>query len=305
MNLVILPRLLGKSYLIRWHRWYHFLSFFLVLVVPPLALGGYGFYAGFSRGHESMVSAWREDIVLQELRIASARDEAQARLNALGQEMGRLQAQVNRIDALGARLVMMASLDKGEFDFSSVPGTGGADDAGEQGDMIASDIAATMESMQKQIDGRQDQLRVLDELLLSRELGREILPSGSPTTTGWLSSTFGRRNDPFTGKKTFHKGVDFAGKRGSDVIAVAGGVVSIAEKRGDYGYLLEIDHGGRYATRYGHNEKLRVSVGETVHKGQVIAAMGSSGRSTGPHVHFEVWKDGKRVNPGKFVQASR
>ncbi|MCG6867797.1 MAG: M23 family metallopeptidase [Gammaproteobacteria bacterium] len=302
MNLVISPGQIEKSHRIRWRR---FLSLGLLLVVPALVLGGYGFYEGFNRGQQSVVSQWREDIVLQELRIQSARDEAQARLNVLGQEMGRLQAQVNRIDALGTRLVMMASLDKGEFDFSSVPGVGGADEMGEQGDSVTGDIAVAMSTMQKQLDGRQDQLRVLDDLLLSRELSREILPSGSPIRSGWLSSGYGRRNDPFTGKKTFHKGLDFAGKQGSDVIAVAGGVVSIAEKRGDYGYLIEIDHGGRYATRYGHNDKLYVSVGEAVHKGQVIAAIGSSGRSTGPHVHFEVWKDGKRVNPGRFVQASR
>jgi murein DD-endopeptidase MepM/ murein hydrolase activator NlpD len=302
MNLVISPGQIEKSHRICWRR---FLSLGLLLVVPALVLGGYGFYEGFNRGQQSVVSQWREDIVLQELRIQSARDEAQARLNVLGQEMGRLQAQVNRIDALGTRLVMMASLDKGEFDFSSVPGVGGADEMGEQGDSVTGDIAVAMSTMQKQLDGRQDQLRVLDDLLLSRELSREILPSGSPIRSGWLSSGYGRRNDPFTGKKTFHKGLDFAGKQGSDVIAVAGGVVSIAEKRGDYGYLIEIDHGGRYATRYGHNDKLYVSVGEAVHKGQVIAAIGSSGRSTGPHVHFEVWKDGKRVNPGRFVQASR
>jgi len=302
MNLVISSGKFGQC---RDIRWYHFLSLILLVVVPALVLGGYGFYEGFNRGQQSVVSQWREDIVLQELRLQSARDEVQARLNALGQEMGRLQAQVNRIDALGARLVMMASLDKGEFDFSSVPGIGGADEFDEQDDSVAGEIAVALSMLQKQLDGRQDQLRVLDDLLLSRELNREILPSGSPIKSGWLSSAYGRRNDPFTGKKTFHKGVDFAGKQGSDVIAVAGGVVSIAEKRGGYGYLIEIDHGGRYATRYGHNDKLYVSAGEAVHKGQVIAAMGSSGRSTGPHVHFEVWKDGKRVNPGNFVQALR
>lgn len=305
MNLVISPETPARSYLIRRRRWHHFLLFGLALVVPPLALGGYGFYEGFSRGHQSVVDQWREDIVLQELRIQSAREEAQARLNALGQEMGRLQAQVNRIDALGTRLVMMASLDSDEFDFGAPPGLGGVDETGEEVGAVADDISSAMARMQQQLDGRQDQLRVLDELLLSRELSREILPSGSPTRTGWLSSSYGHRNDPFTGKKAFHKGMDFAGSKGSDIIAVAGGVVTVAEKRGNYGYLVEIDHGGRYSTRYGHNQKLHVSVGETVHKGQVIAAMGSSGRSTGPHVHFEVWKDGKRVNPVKFVKASR
>ena len=120
-----------------------------------------------------------------------------------------------------------------------------------------------------------------------------------------MSSGFGTRTDPFTGRHTRHSGVDFPGKRGTDVVAVAAGVVTVASRRGGYGNLVQINHGNGYETRYGHNYKLLVSVGERVHKGQHIAEMGSTGRSTGPHVHFEVHHNGKAVNPAAYIYAAR
>jgi murein DD-endopeptidase MepM/ murein hydrolase activator NlpD len=136
---------------------------------------------------------------------------------------------------------------------------------------------------------------------MSRSLSERVTPSGRPVEEGWLSSRYGKRNDPFTGKQDFHKGLDFAGKKGSEVIAVGDGVVSWAGVKSGYGKLIEINHGNGYATRYGHNQSNLVKIGDTVKKGQQIALMGSTGRSTGPHVHFEVLHDGKAVNPSKFV----
>ena len=130
----------------------------------------------------------------------------------------------------------------------------------------------------------------------------QIHPQGRPVIHGWISSYFGKRTSPFSGKSEMHRGVDFAGKPGTDVIAVAGGVVTKASKNGGYGYLVEIEHGNGYVTRYGHNRELLVQAGEAIKRGQVIAKLGSTGRSTGPHVHFEVIKDGRRIDPMKFVQ---
>jgi murein DD-endopeptidase MepM/ murein hydrolase activator NlpD len=131
------------------------------------------------------------------------------------------------------------------------------------------------------------------------------VPAGRPITSGWLSSYFGIRTDPFTGKKERHKGLDFAGKLGSDVVAVASGVVTWAGRRYGYGNLVEINHGNGYSTRYGHNDKITVKVGDAVKKGQIIAKMGSTGRSTGPHVHFEVLHKGKQVDPMSYIKTAR
>ncbi|UCE89604.1 MAG: M23 family metallopeptidase, partial [Pseudomonadota bacterium] len=136
-------------------------------------------------------------------------------------------------------------------------------------------------------------------------LQAEVMPAGRPVKRGWLSSYFGKRTDPFTGRRVHHAGVDFAGKLGSDVVAVAAGVVTYSGKRYGYGNLVEIDHGNGYSTRYGHNRENLVKVGDTLKKGHLIAKMGSSGRSTGPHVHFEVLLNGRAVNPKKYVHASR
>ncbi|HEY9050177.1 MAG TPA: M23 family metallopeptidase, partial [Gammaproteobacteria bacterium] len=123
-----------------------------------------------------------------------------------------------------------------------------------------------------------------------------------PITRGWISSYYGMRTNPFTGKLQFHKGMDFASKSGSEVQAVAGGVITWSGKRYNYGNMVEVNHGNGYVTRYAHNKENLVKVGDTVKKGQAVASMGSTGRSTGPHVHFEVLKDGRQINPLKFVQ---
>ena len=141
--------------------------------------------------------------------------------------------------------------------------------------------------------------------MTDKEYRRDVAIAGRPITWGWLSSKYGTRVDPISGKKAWHAGVDFAGKDGSDVIAVASGVVTFAGKRSGYGYLVEINHGDGYSTRYAHHKELKVMTGEIVKKGQVVGLMGSSGRSTGPHVHFEVLKNGKHVDPAKYVASRR
>jgi hypothetical protein len=155
---------------------------------------------------------------------------------------------------------------------------------------------------QMQIEDRSRQLDVLEALMMNRRLSSEVRPEGRPVSSGWMSSVYGYRTDPFSGRRDFHPGVDFAGKAGSDVLAVASGVVTWSGKRYNYGHMIEIDHGNGLVTRYGHNQENLVEVGEKVKKGQVIAKMGSSGRSTGPHVHLEVLQDGRKVNPLKYVR---
>lgn len=247
---------------------------------------------------EQELSAQRQD-------IANATQEARDNLDALAQRLGEMQAHVIRLDALGGRLVEMAKLDNGEFDFSQKPAVGGPENAEDVAGFEVPDFLKSLESLANQIEDRNQQLTIMETMIMSRQLQDEVYPAGRPIESGWISSYYGMRTDPFTGRPARHEGVDFAGKKGSNVIAVAAGVVTWAGSRYGYGNLVEVNHGNGYVTRYGHNNEVKVAVGDTVKKGQVLALMGSSGRSTGPHVHFEVLHRGRVVNPLKYIKASR
>ena len=233
---------------------------------------------------------------------------AQSKVDALALRIGRMQSHLLRLDALGERLVEVGNLDKGEFSFAESPAMGGPESVESNADETASALPGLLqelEQLQEKIRNREQQLSLMEDLIMNSNLQETLHPAGMPIAKGWISSYYGMRNDPFTGKRAMHKGMDFAGKEGSAVVAVAAGVVTWAEERDGYGCLIEINHGKGYVTRYGHNKELLVEVGDRVKQGQVIGKMGSSGRSTGPHVHFEVLKDGKTVNPAKYVNIKR
>ncbi len=237
--------------------------------------------------------------------LAQVRDEAQSHLNALAVRMGQMQAQMLRIEALGQRVAQMAKLADSEFDFDEIPARGGPADMADTAPLSSLDFMKALDDLALQIDDRQRQLEVLEQLVSHRELKQEVSPAGRPISEGWLSSYYGKRTDPFSGRQEMHKGMDFAGKMGSEVLATASGVVTWAGKRFGYGLLVEINHGNGLVTRYGHAQELLVEVGDRVERGQKIALMGSSGRSTGPHVHYEILEHGQQVNPTKYVRASR
>jgi murein DD-endopeptidase MepM/ murein hydrolase activator NlpD len=261
------------------------------------------FYTGLHIGEDGIqyVDEMREVVRSQHVDIRELRRRAQADMNALTLRIGQLQGQMLRLNALGERLVSQGDLDDAEFDFATVPAVGGPEDVAEGVAVGFSDILTMLDNLDAEMSDREQKLSVLESLLMNRSLSERVMPAGRPIGEGWLSSRFGKRNDPFTGKQEFHKGLDFAGKKGSGVIAVGDGVVSWSGKRSGYGNLVEITHGNGYVTRYGHNERNLVRVGDTVRKGQQIARMGSTGRSTGPHVHFEVLRNGKAVNPAKYL----
>jgi murein DD-endopeptidase MepM/ murein hydrolase activator NlpD len=245
---------------------------------------------------------WQDNNVHgQQSAIAEVRRSAQADLDALALRLGQMQAQLLRLNALGERLVTQGNLDKDEFDFDAEPAVGGPGSAEATESVSYPDFLSILDELSAGINDREQKLSVLESLLMSRSLSERVKPSGRPVEDGWLSSRYGKRNDPFTGKQEFHKGVDFAGKKGAEVVVVGDGVVTWAGERSGYGNLIEVSHGDGYVTRYGHNQKHLVKVGDTVRKGQQIALMGSTGRSTGPHVHFEVMRDGKTVNPAKYI----
>ena len=272
----------------------------LLIAAAMVLLCVLGFYGGLRLGDGGMAQ-WREMTHEQQLEIDAARKSARMHLNALTLRVGRMQAQMLHLNALGEQLVSQASLDPDEFDFSRPPALGGPRDGSGMQSTDVPDFLSTLKALNAEMGDREQKFSVLESLLMDRSLHERIMPSGRPVRNGWVSSGYGMRTDPFTGKKEFHEGIDFAGKEGSRVLAVADGIVSWAGWRKGYGKMVEITHGNGYATRYAHNEKLLVSVGETVKKGQTIALMGSTGRSTGPHVHFEVVHNDREVNPAKYV----
>lgn len=257
-----------------------------------------GYWYGSTHAAVTELAALEQDISKQKSLINEARQSAETELDALAARLGKMQANVIRLNALGQRLVKVAKLDSKEFDFKNAPSYGGPDET----DSVASiDFDNVVADLDKQLASREEQLDVLEEVIMNRQLRKESKPRGRPIVKGWTSSYYGKRTDPFTGKLAMHKGMDFAGKEGSEIIAVASGVVTWSGERYGYGQLIEINHGNGYTTRYGHNAELLVEVGDSVEKGQTISHMGSTGRSTGPHVHFEVLKNDRQINPSKFV----
>lgn len=274
-------------------------------------------YAGYQLGGAVPVVAvtpsaqlpgLRADLVKQQRLVDQARRRSQSELDSLVMRVVQIQAQMMRIEGLGQRLVGLADLDQEEFNFDQPPAQGGPVEATA---LESSTTTTTTEFMQEldllsvQIKDRERQLIVLEDAFQGHGLFLHGRPAGSPVSEGWLSSFFGVRNDPFTGRAAMHKGLDYAGKAGSPVVAVAAGSVTWSGPRSGYGNLVEIDHGHGFMTRYGHNQQNLVRVGQIVRKGQQIAKIGSSGRSTGPHVHFEVLDDGQQVNPLRYLSANR
>ena len=262
-----------------------------------------GYTLNPSQDNLALIDEWQTDVHRQQVQLNHIREEADADIDALSSRIGLLQAHVMRLDALGRKLVKMARIDKGEFDFENTPALGGPEALTNKG-LDPDELTQAIDQLGFELENREDQLVVLENLVLNENLQKEVQPSGRPIVKGWISSYYGMRTHPLSGRREMHKGVDFAGKLGGPVIAVAKGVVTYAGKRYGYGQVIDIAHGNGYTTRYGHNSRLLVSVGDTVEKGFQIAEIGSSGRSTGPHVHFEVLKNGRVTNPVRFIRAA-
>ncbi len=250
------------------------------------------------------VSEWRERLQTQQAEVESMRRRSAAESEAVGRQLAQMQARLLRMEALGARVTEVAELDEGEFSFDEpAPQGGPVSPALAAPDF--SELKSSMDELAAGLKARESELEILESMLLDRDIQDAKEIAGRPVTWGWMSSKYGQRLDPFTGKSAWHAGVDFAGKDRSDVVAVAGGVVTHAGKRYGYGLMVEITHGDGFVTRYGHHAEILVSVGDVVKPREVIGKMGSSGRSTGPHVHFEVLKNGKHVDPARYVARRR
>jgi murein DD-endopeptidase MepM/ murein hydrolase activator NlpD len=307
MNVILVGRRSGrlKQFDLR-----HPFTIAVAFAIVVLVVGGafaLGMRLGARRGASVPLrdlGGWSAAILQQQAQIQQMRRNFQDKVDALALRVGQMDASVIRLDALGTRLVHMANLDDREFDFGQPPPQGGSGDSPGVPAQVPS-LDAMIDRVQGELASREQQLGVLENLILTRELTKQVVPAGSPVQDGWISSYYGDRPDPFTGFTEFHKGLDIAATSGKRVEAVAAGLVTWAGPSSGYGNMVQIDHGNGLATRYCHNEKLLVSVGQLVHKGQVIALVGSTGRSTGPHLHFEVLKNGAEVNPLPYVGAVR
>ena len=281
------------------------LALMLLVVGGAFSLGlGLGARHG-SSNPINQLGNWSAVLLKQQAQIEDVKRVLQEKVNALAMRVGQMNANVIRVNALGKRLTRMAKLDDGEFDFGNPPALGGSE-SGVDGQPVQIPSLTTMvDDLQSQLSSREQQLGVLENLILTRELNKQVYPEGRPVQDGWISSYFGSRADPFTGYAAVHKGLDFAGPQGTKVMTVAAGLVTFAGERSGFGEMVEINHGNGLATRYCHNEKLLVKQGDMVRKGQDVALMGSTGHSTGPHLHFEVLKNGTQVDPLRFIGEDR
>ncbi|MCH8866227.1 MAG: M23 family metallopeptidase [Proteobacteria bacterium] len=283
------------------------IAFGLAAIISAAGFAGGYWYSSVTGSGVSMteVANLADELEWQRGSIDTIRRSNEDTLDALAIRIAQLNARVIRLDALGRRLTSMADLEDSEFDFDSSPALGGPEERLATGSNVAiPDVVEAMQSLDYQLINREAQLGVLESVLMTQSLKDRVYPQGRPVNAGWISSYFGKRTDPFTGKLANHTGIDFAGKLGSEVFTVADGVVTWSADRYGYGIMVEINHGSGYSTRYAHNSENLVAVGDEVRKGQVVALMGETGRATGPNLHFEVLKNGRRVNPVSFIRAT-
>jgi len=307
MKIIIVDQKHGETRSLVLKGWMRAMLTFCFLGMPVL-LGYYGYQFSVSRSADlytdEVAQAWADRMVEQEAEVQRIREEALAQLQALTLRLANLQARLLRLDALGERLTAISDLDDGEFNFNQVPALGGPELLLEDvnNSFESFDLIQEIDELSLQIEDRQQQLELLENLLSGRQIQSDTFLAGRPVSSGWISSNFGRRIDPFNGNLAWHQGVDFAtGVTGVDVSSVASGVVTFAGERSGYGMLVEVNHGNGYESLYAHNQEVLVNPGDIVKKGQVVALSGNSGRSTGPHVHFEIHKNGRVIDPASYI----
>jgi len=258
---------------------------------------------------------------------AAPADDGQAVLresiDMMATRLGEMQARLLRLDTLGERLARSAGFKPQEFMFDQAPGRGGALPSLSTGrgaaagpavapgpgaaiprELSVGELGQKLDLLSRQVDDRSERLGIIESIVSMDFARRTFVPSGLPVSTGQFSSNFGWRIDPFTGRNTFHDGVDFFAEPGTPIVAAASGVVTVAEFHAQYGNMVEIDHGNDLVTRYAHASLLHVRVGDVVRRGHRIADVGSTGRSTGPHLHFEVRHRGLAQNPNRFLKTT-
>lgn len=294
MNIIFVSNKMAKARTLS--LWQALALLALLLTVPPLLTAA--LILPQPKADEHGVGA------LLPVRLMHAvRDNSQTHLDALAMQLGEIQARVMRLDALSERLAILAGVKEKDLQADAQhPGRGGPMVL--EHSMTESEMRAQMAELILQLEERSDRLGVLEAILLQQNLKKSTIPTGRPVDVGYNSSSFGWRVDPFTGKMALHEGLDFVAETGSPIYAAASGIVSQAGDTPDYGKLVKIDHGSGLETRYAHADRILVKAGDIVEKGQLIAEVGNTGRSTGAHLHFEVRLNGVALDPRKYLQKS-
>lgn len=308
MNIILIPHNHGKGHSISLSHGQVWLLAIVLLLALPILLGSLTYQihrlldqAALNPDPEYLTQKARL-LDRERQTLEDAKRNAEIHLNALTQRLGYLQAQLIRLNALGSRVAHMAGLDKSEFNFNQDPPLGGPEVTTNTPAVGVPDFLQSLDTLSQQIEQKSAKLNALESVMLDRNLQASVTPRGWPVQGGWMSSGFGRRIDPFTGHTAFHEGVDIADHMGSPIHALGAGIVVHAGPKEGYGLMVEINHGNGRSTRYAHASAILVKEGDTVTKGQTIALVGSTGRSTGPHLHFEVLQDGHEVNPLAFLK---
>jgi murein DD-endopeptidase MepM/ murein hydrolase activator NlpD len=306
MNIILVGTSHGKSRAVQVRR--SVALGLALLVLGALAASGWAGYrmaltevSTPEPAESPLVAHWEAKLDEQQAELEQVRQNVRQQVDALTLRLGEMQGRLLRLDALGQRFVETGIVASDEFDFGQPAAVGGPEEGLSGDSFTAPQLTDMIDNLSRLIEDREHQLRMLDIVSSQKKLEDELYVEGRPITWGWLSSKYGYRSDPFTGKRTWHNGVDLAGRDGSDIISVGAGVVTFSGERYGYGNLVEVDHGDGLRTRYAHAKSLETKVGEVVQKGQVLALMGSTGRSTGPHVHFEVLQNGKSKNPETYI----
>lgn len=282
----------------------YFLIFVLISVIVISTTFSWFIYSNYSiQAEQFRLATTQSKYQQQEQAVISLRAETNYKVALFAKKVGEMQAEINRLNMLGGQLAKTANLTRDEFDFSKKPSSINAADNDNPQAVDLLGLLEKMDLLSLELNNRAHQLSLLETLLVNHNITNEVILKGRPTVQRgtWLSSPYGIRKDPFTGKATMHKGIDFAGKSGMNIIATGAGIVTWAGKRSGYGLMVEINHGNGISTRYAHAKKILTQEGDVVGKGQTIAVMGNTGRSTGPHVHYEVLKSGRQINPKRYI----
>ena len=226
-------------------------------------------------------------------------------LNAMAVKLGEMQAQLIRLDSLGERLASLAGVKAQDLHNIAVPRDGRGGPLIQPEDMSPGDLQRAVEQLSRTLEAKTDTLSLIDSQLMEDRIRKNLLPTGLPVEASWNASSYGWRVDPFTGQRAMHEGIDFPAEVGTPIHAAAAGVIITAERQPEYGNVVEVDHGKGLVTRYAHASKVSVVVGAFVKRGQKIGETGTTGRSTGPHLHFEVRLDGMPQNPDRFLRLAQ
>ena len=303
MQIILLhPRFSAKTLtLTHWHLLLLVFGFMFSVIMAASLL----YYLTFRQVTDMKIPLVRDMVASATQDDTSKKDKyIKENLAAMAMKLGEMQAQLMRLDALGERVQGLAGVKPQEFNFKELPGRGGAGQSGIKDQPLSmNEFQRALDAMAKDVEHRADYMNVVETTLISNKIKSKLLPTIQPVNVAYNASGFGWRLDPFTGRNAFHEGIDFAASVGTPIVAAAGGVVIAAEYHHQYGNMIEIDHGNDIVTRYAHASRLLMKVGDIVKRGQHIADIGSTGRSTGPHLHFEVLVKGFQQDPHKFLSA--